>query len=161
MIPDRRCGTCARGCYQPDGLVACGAPVDDAALLGAAGVNPIWAERKYSTQRVGGLTLALLRAQRGQPADHQSDARVTAEPEGSDCERMHPSDGAECKLWEPHPDLGGDDEDWRDLTFLGSAYEVQVSRTGKRRHRPLRIGPVSDLFANRGYGDWRPGPPPK
>ncbi|WP_027578516.1 hypothetical protein [Bradyrhizobium sp. Ai1a-2] len=159
----KRCGTCARACYRQDGMIACGAPVDQDAIMGRGGVNPIWAERKYNLDRIGGLVTALSRAQKGLPPDLQSDAKLAREPEGSDAECMHPNDGNTCRMWQQHPDLAGDDEDWRDCTMLGSQYEEQISTSGKRRHRPLRLDMVGvrDRFGDeRGIGDWRPGAGP-
>lgn len=160
-MAEHRCGTCARGFYRNNGMVACGAPVDQDAILGRGGVNPIWAERKYSLGRIGGLATALARAQKGLPPDQESDAKVAAEPEGSDAECMHPNDGATCKMWQAHPELAGEDEYWRDFTVLGSQYEEQVSDSGKRRHRPLRLSIGGREFGEeRGIGDWRPGAAP-
>ncbi len=147
-------------------MVACGAPVDQDAILGRGGVNPIWAERKYSLGRIGGLAAALARAQKGLPPDQESDAKVAAEPEGSDAECMHPNDGATCKMWQAHPELAGDDEYWRDFTVVGSPYQEQISDSGKRRHRPLplRLGGLRrdmlDFAQDEDMGDWRPGAAP-
>jgi hypothetical protein len=96
---DRRCGTCDRGFYQANGMVSCGAPVDEGAILSGNGVNPIWAERKFNPMRLIGLAAALHRAQAWERPDLTADAKVAAEPEGSDCESMRPNDGATCKMW--------------------------------------------------------------
>lgn len=158
---DKRCGNCARGCYRRDiHAIACGAPVDEDAIMGRAGVNPIWAERKYSMTKIGGLAAAIRRAQNGLPPDQEADDKALAETSGSDCDCMNPADGAQCKMWQSHPDLAGDDEAWHDMTMLGSQYEEQISETGKRRHRPLRLSIEPREFGEeRGVGDWRPGAP--
>ncbi|AMX93654.1 MULTISPECIES: hypothetical protein [Mesorhizobium] len=83
MSDDRKCGTCARGWLRDNGLISCGAGVDDAALLEGGGDNPIWAERKYGKARMTALLFG----------------GSTAEPDGSNCERMRPEDGAECRMW--------------------------------------------------------------
>lgn len=78
------CGTCARGYRRDNGNISCGAAVDDAALrAGEAGMNPIWAERKYHRVRLF-LMLA------GKPTND----------EGIDCENMRPDDGARCRVWQ-------------------------------------------------------------
>lgn len=158
---DRKCGTCGRGVYRADGAIACGAAVDQDALLGRGGINPIWAERKYSLGRIGGLAAALARAQSGLPPDQESDAKVASEPEGSDAECMHPNDGATCKTWLPHPEIATD-EDWHDITVLGCPYQEQISNSGRRRHRPLRlVVGRGDFDQELGVGDWRPGAAPR
>ena len=81
--PIKRCNDCARGWRRDNGNIACGAPVDDDALRGGVGQNPIWAERKYSP---AGIIAALL----------SSDVLGN----GMDCENMRPDDGADCKLWQ-------------------------------------------------------------
>lgn len=78
------CGSCARGFTKTDGKVACGAPVDDCALAGDEGVNPIWAERKYGRPRI----LAML-----------AGMKSGLEPKGADCDDMAFDDGAKCKMW--------------------------------------------------------------
>lgn len=159
--PTKRCGTCARASYRQDGMIACGAPVDQDALLGRAGVNPIWAERKYNPDRIAGLAAALARAKKWLPPDTDADAKLAREPEGSDAECMHPSDGITCKMWQAHPDLAGDEERWHGCTVIGSNYEEQYSETGKRRHRLLRLGFERREFGEElGIGDWRPGVAP-
>lgn len=158
MNSEKRCGTCARGCYRPNGAIACGAPVDEDAILGRAGMNAIWAERKYSISRLNALAGAIGRAQRGQPPIPELDARLAREPEGADADCMHPNDGATCKMWQAHSELAGDDENWHDMTTFGSQYEEQISESGKRRHRPLRFDMGEREFGSeRGVGDWRPG----
>lgn len=80
------CGTCGYSwSHLADSLVSCGAPVDDDALRGLGGVNPVWAERKYGRQRI-------LSMMRGCPVE---------EPPGSNPERLSPDDGKECKMWRP------------------------------------------------------------
>ena len=154
----KRCGNCARGIYRQDGMIACGAAVDQEVILGRDGTNPIWAERKYSFARIGGLAAAIARAQAGLPPDHDSDAKLAREPEGSDANCMHPNDGGICKTWQAHPDLAGDDENWIDITAVGSQYEEQISHSGKRRHRPLRLSfERAEFGEEHGLGDWRPG----
>ena len=78
----QNCGSCERAWTGKDGRVHCGAPVDDFALAGGEGVNPIWAERKYSSIRIGLMLL-------GQPTNDK----------GIDCENMDPADGANCKVF--------------------------------------------------------------
>lgn len=157
----KRCGTCARGSYRKDGMVACGAAVDPDAILGAAGANPIWAERKYSRGRIEGLATAIARAQKGLPPDTEADAKLAREPEGSDADCMHSADGASCKMWQAHPELARDDECWHDMTVFGSQYEQQWSENGKYRHRPLKLDFGERRFGEeRGFGDWRPGRAP-
>lgn len=82
MSEDKRCGTCARGWLRDNGLISCGAGVDDS-TVGEGGDNPIWAVRKYGQARIMAVLLG------GSAAD----------PEGSNCERMRPDDGAECRIW--------------------------------------------------------------
>jgi hypothetical protein len=83
MNPDDRfCANCARGFINNLNLVSCGAPVDDLALTEGGGVNPVWAERKYSKVRVM-LLLA------NQPTNDK----------GTDCDKMELNDGATCKMW--------------------------------------------------------------
>lgn len=164
-MTDQRCGTCARGFYRTDnGMVSCSARVDEDAILGRGGINPIWAERKYNIGRIGGLAAALARAQKGLPPNQEADAKVAVAPEGSDFENMPPNDGAACKMWKAHPELGGDDECWHEATVVGSPYQEQISDSGKRRHRPLslRIGGIrQDMLAqDEDMGDWRPGATP-
>ena len=78
----KRCDTCGRGWRRDNGNIACGAPVDDDALRGELGRNPIWAERKYCP---AGILAAL----------YGSGSLV----KGTDCENMRPDDGVGCKLW--------------------------------------------------------------
>jgi hypothetical protein len=75
------CGNCGFSyALEERGRVACGAPVDDAALHDGSGINPIWAERKYS---FAGIMLA-------------ASGRTV---EGSDCEDLSIDDGQRCKTW--------------------------------------------------------------
>lgn len=54
-----------------------------------------------------------------------------------------------------------DDDDWHDATIVGSAYEQQISRAGRWRHRPLRLGgQPRDPMEDRGIGEWRNGTAP-
>ena len=55
-----------------------------------------------------------------------------------------------------------DDYDyWIDITVFGVAYEERVSRDGSRHiHRPLKLGPT-EMFEERGIGDWLPGKAPR
>lgn len=86
---DQRCGTCSRGWKNGKGTISCGAGVDQDALAGdSAGVNPIWAERKYGKSRL----MAIL----------AGNVAGAAEPEGSNCEDLNPNDGAQCKTWLPN-----------------------------------------------------------
>ena len=78
----KRCDTCGYGWRRHDRNIGCGAPVDDDALLGGKGQNPVWAERKYSS---AGLISVL------------SGSGILGD--GMDCENMRPDDGANCKLW--------------------------------------------------------------
>jgi hypothetical protein len=58
------------------------------------------------------------------------------------------------------------DENWVDVTVVGSEYEEQLEiYSNKRRYRPLKIGRVLHLdkptsFEERGIGEWRHGNPP-
>ncbi len=53
-----------------------------------------------------------------------------------------------------------DEEDWRDLTCMGSAYEQQISRSGALRHRPLILRAGRRQFGEPlGHGEWRRGAP--
>lgn len=81
----RSCGTCGFSwSHLANELVSCGAPVDDDALAGkGTGVNPVWAERKYSPLRI----MAAL------------SGGSTEEPPGSNPERLSPGDGEHCKTW--------------------------------------------------------------
>lgn len=57
------------------------------------------------------------------------------------------------------------DDEWYDTTLFGSAYETQVSRTGKKRWRPIS-GPI-DLPILKGLDvvrtelPWQTGEPPR
>jgi hypothetical protein len=62
--------------------------VDDFALRGGEGVNPIWAERKYSPLR-------LLSLMSGVPGDGEY-------VPGTEHNDMAPSDGGTCKMWKSH-----------------------------------------------------------
>ena len=84
----KACWTCDRARPRSDAadVYSCGAGVDDAALVsGEPGRNPIWAERKYGTDRILAMLLA-------------GDATV---PDGSDCENMRGEDGGTCAVWTP------------------------------------------------------------
>lgn len=83
------CGNCGYSwSHLADELVSCGAPVSDDALQdGGNGINPVWAERKYSLR---GIIASLL-------------AGSADEPLGSNPERLSPDDGVECKTWRPKP----------------------------------------------------------
>lgn len=72
----KTCGTCARGFMVEDtGKIACGAAVDDDALLrSSVGNNPCWAWRKYGPFVLLGL-----------PAT-----------KNTDCDNMDPNDGEHC-----------------------------------------------------------------
>ncbi len=79
------CRTCGYGFVREDNnLICCGAPVDDDALRGEEGDNPIWAIRKYSE-----VAIVLM---------------LTDNPplEGIDCENMDPDDGVDCELYRSH-----------------------------------------------------------
>jgi hypothetical protein len=83
------CGTCAYSWSRlADTLVSCGAPVDDDALRGGEGVNPIWAERKYGKQRILSVMLG------GSPD----------EPPGANPQRLSRDDGRECRMWQAKDD---------------------------------------------------------
>ncbi len=62
-----------------------------------------------------------------------------------------------------------DSDEWRDCTVMGSAYEQQVSRSGRWRHRAALLSPGTYRH-DRLYGmttmlvledrPWHPGPAP-
>ena len=81
---EKNCGSCDRGFLRENGKISCGAPVDDYALKGGDGINPVWAERKYGPERIRKALMG-----------------DTSEPEGSDCEDMDPNDGSNCQMFEP------------------------------------------------------------
>lgn len=58
-----------------------------------------------------------------------------------------------------------DPKEWFDITYLGSEYEIQMSRGGTYRHRPLEMPPPEHdgIFQRmfREEGGWIPGEPPK
>ncbi len=53
-------------------------------------------------------------------------------------------------------------EVWVDATSVSIMYEQQVCRSGRWRHRRLRLGSVEDELLGRpiGVGEWKPGPAP-
>jgi len=52
-------------------------------------------------------------------------------------------------------------EVWADATSVSSMYEQQVCRSGRWRHRLLRLGKIEDGMGRpRGVGEWKPGPAP-
>jgi hypothetical protein len=78
------CGTCGYSwSHLADSLVSCGAPVDDDALRGGEGINPVWAERKYGRKRI------LLVMLGGSAVD----------PPGSNPNSLSPDDGLSCQMW--------------------------------------------------------------
>lgn len=80
----QNCGNCGYSwTHDEDGNVSCGAPVNDEALRGGPGNNPIWANRKYGPIR---LLMTILTGD-------------TRDPEGSNPEKLSPNDGATCKTW--------------------------------------------------------------
>jgi hypothetical protein len=64
------------------------------------------------------------------------------------------------------------DHEWHDITRVGSNYaEETCARTGKRRHRHMRMPDITlgrrglfdraELYGvNRGVGEWKDGPAP-
>ncbi len=91
-VNGQNCGNCGFSwSHLADQLVSCGAPVDDAALHGEPGVNPVWAERKYSRLRILAVLLG----------------GADTEPHGSNPERLSRDDGTTCKMWRAKSAIDG------------------------------------------------------